>query len=355
MLYRILISIKTTIFLLFILSIFFVIGTIFPQGIKLSEYIKEGGRYIFLVKYLNFLNIFNSPLFILFSILLFLNLVFCTYSRIKTKKRFERLLSLIYHLGFIICFLGIFISYVFSFTRDITLYPDKPEVISYSGFTKDKRFEIKLKKFISEYTQFPSFNYPKGILSRLAIFLGWNTNKLSYKISSNSYFPKDWKSSLEIYVDGKIVKEKTIEVNSPLKHEGLTFYQMGYEEKFDLYIKESKKSIKVKINTPFKINNNKYKLKDFKSGSLFRIDGKVENIHPFVKLVSISNKKNEIGTIMINKPFKINNFTIIIKGVEQGSILSYRYDPGIPFLWIGGILVIGGMWIRTFLYFYAYA
>ena len=48
-------------------------------------------------------------------------------------------------------------------------------------------------------------------------------------------------------------------------------------------------------------------------------------------------------------PIIIDGITIIIKGIKEGSILSYRYDPGITFLWIGGILVMTGMWIKTFI------
>ena len=42
---------------------------------------------------------------------------------------------------------------------------------------------------------------------------------------------KDWKSTLQILEDGVVVKEKTIEVNSPLSYKGYTFYQSGYNPK----------------------------------------------------------------------------------------------------------------------------
>jgi cytochrome c biogenesis protein ResB len=40
---------------------------------------------------------------------------------------------------------------------------------------------------------------------------------------------KDYKSTLQIIVNGKLVKEKTIEVNAPLAYGGYTFYQSGYD------------------------------------------------------------------------------------------------------------------------------
>jgi hypothetical protein len=39
---------------------------------------------------------------------------------------------------------------------------------------------------------------------------------------------KDYKSSLQILEDSRVVKEKTIEVNSPLSHKGYRLYQSGY-------------------------------------------------------------------------------------------------------------------------------
>ena len=41
---------------------------------------------------------------------------------------------------------------------------------------------------------------------------------------------KDFKSWLEVIEDGKVVKEKTIEVNHPLTHEGYAFYQASYDK-----------------------------------------------------------------------------------------------------------------------------
>ena len=57
-----------------------------------------------------------------------------------------------------------------------------------------------------------------------------------------------------------------------------------------------------------------------------------------------------IGKMELKKPFRVDDFTLIIKDIKEGSLLSYRYDPAIPFLWTGGILVVTCMGIRSLLY-----
>lgn len=58
--------------------------------------------------------------------------------------------------------------------------------------------------------------------------------KMRYQVQiSRPELPKvkDYKSTLRILKGATVVKEKTIEVNLPLSHEGYTFYQTGYDPK----------------------------------------------------------------------------------------------------------------------------
>ena len=57
---------------------------------------------------------------------------------------------------------------------------------------------------------------------------------LRYQVSarpSRQRSIKDYKSTLRIIEDGEVVREKTIEVNSPLSYGGYTFYQSGFDPK----------------------------------------------------------------------------------------------------------------------------
>jgi cytochrome c biogenesis protein ResB len=96
-----------------------------------------------------------------------------------------RWLSLIYHIALFICFIGFFITYLFAFEGEITLYPHQEEKIPEpsskprwgtiwagpglglrQGIKKGpKGLELELEKFSTEYVQLAKPNYPKDFLS----------------------------------------------------------------------------------------------------------------------------------------------------------------------------------------------
>jgi len=90
MLYRFLSSLKTSVYVLVFLCILFLIGTIFPQGENIDDYIEAGGKYITIVRALDFLDIFMSPLFIAATFLLLINLALCLYDRLKIYLKIKR-------------------------------------------------------------------------------------------------------------------------------------------------------------------------------------------------------------------------------------------------------------------------
>ncbi|MBI4698567.1 MAG: cytochrome c biogenesis protein ResB [Nitrospirae bacterium] len=196
MLYKILSSLKTSVIILTVMCLVFLIGTIFPQGEYLDKYIKAGGKFVTIVRAMDFLDIFMSPLFIFISGILMINLAVCLYDRLKiflkfkrTAMDFERLkthphvitceqagiedrtrkigfkpkagskdipsvrifekglqywwLSWFYHVGIILAVLGFFITALFSFEGEVVLYPGKPNTISL--YSKETRWNIFLK------------------------------------------------------------------------------------------------------------------------------------------------------------------------------------------------------------------
>jgi cytochrome c biogenesis protein ResB len=196
MLYRFFSSLKTSVYILVSLCTLFLIGTIFPQGETINDYIEAGGKYISIVRALDFLDIFMSPLFITATFLLLINLAVCLYDRLnlylKIKRRpmdfhalklhpkviafkngdlknqlrkigftlkeeredaadpgvkiFEKgvpfwWLSWFYHVGIILAITGFFLTSLFAFEKDILLYPGEPDTISlYSEETRWNRF-----------------------------------------------------------------------------------------------------------------------------------------------------------------------------------------------------------------------
>ncbi|MEN8263792.1 MAG: cytochrome c biogenesis protein ResB [Nitrospirota bacterium] len=206
MLYKFFSSLKTSVYILAAMSIMFLIGTIFPQGENIEDYIEAGGKYVPLVRALDFLDIFMSPLFLVITFVLTVNLIICLYDRfkifIKIKRRvidFERLkghpnvlsfdkaafekrlktigftfkiqtddavnpgikvyekgiqywwLSWFYHVGIILAILGFFVTALFAFEKGVLLFPGKPESISlYSKETRWNEFLEKMGMDIPE-------------------------------------------------------------------------------------------------------------------------------------------------------------------------------------------------------------
>ncbi len=206
--YRKLSSLVTSVYILSLMALFYLIGTIFPQGENIDDYVKAGGKYIFLVRSFNLLDFFSSPLFLLLAVILFLNLAMCSYERYLslftpavfpptfkptytfyltqdmkegdhevrgiltdelrfrsvTEKKGEpwvvmekgprisyRWLTWIYHAGIILCFAGIILTYLFAFEGELTLKPRAATI-----FTPDKtgRFTGLFK----EHASLPGFS-----------------------------------------------------------------------------------------------------------------------------------------------------------------------------------------------------
>ncbi len=199
MLYRTFSSLKTSVWILAFMCLIFLTGTIFPQGGNIEDYIRAGGRYVSVVRALDLLNIFMSPLFLFTTFILLVNLAVCLYDRFRmflkarrTPIGFERLknhrsvlvfdktdfekrlenagfsfrarsrdavhpgvaiyekgiqywwLSWFYHVGIILAVLGFFITALFSFESDVLLYPGKPVTISL--YSRDTRWNKLLEK-----------------------------------------------------------------------------------------------------------------------------------------------------------------------------------------------------------------
>ena len=213
MLYRLLSSLKTSVYILAFMCLIFLIGTIFPQGENIEDYIKAGGKYVAVVRALDFLDIFISPLFLITTAILLLNLVICLFERFKIflkikrtpmdfqslknhpnrvtfnnadiEKRLKKTgfklkaeaqsgapprvkiyekglqywwLSWCYHVGIILAIFGFFLTALFAFEKDVLLYPEKPETISlysedtrWNEFLRDIGVEVSDKQEKNEY------------------------------------------------------------------------------------------------------------------------------------------------------------------------------------------------------------
>lgn len=258
-------SIRLTLFTLFALAVTSIIGTVIPQKEAPQFYIQEyGANWANLFHMLNISDMYNSPWFLSFLILLSINLIVCTINR------FPNIWKLV--------------------TADILSQdPDRLEKMANShilasGTSVDDATAIvsdvihkagwKTKQATKNNGQF--IGSQKGAWTRLGvvgvhasiiiIFLGaiigsllgykahvmipegmtidrvneYGTNKpipLEFQVRcdrfSLSFYdngaPKEYRSDLTVYENGKETLKKSIVVNDPLNYKGLTFYQSSYE------------------------------------------------------------------------------------------------------------------------------
>jgi hypothetical protein len=96
------------------------------------------------------------------------------------------------------------------------------------------------------------------------------------------------------------------------------------------------------------------KFDTLRTGTLFKKDEAIEKIRPFTEVILVkrdSNGKTEtekLGKLEQDGTLYIDNKRISIKEFKEASILSYRYDPGVPLLWWSGIVVLLAMSLRVF-------
>lgn len=424
-LYKKLSSLTTSVYVLGLMTVFFVVGTIFPQGESFGEYVKAGGGFAFLVENLGLLDLFVTPVFLILSAVLFLNLAICVYDRyaplfaqrvfqreftpdravylthgianahvevrrvLKEDLGFKlifkdsewiimekglpmRLLTWAYHAGLLICFIGLILTYLFAFEDTMTLAPGKLQPISMKepgrvqGLWKsshtDRSFGVTLDEFSAEYVQAPRLDYPKDKLSRLAMGLGWKGREVALELTGDTIAPKDWRSRVRVIKDGVFAEVHTIEINDPLRFEGYTFYQTGYEQKLKVRVDGSPILLETKTDEEIFLPGieNPLKFSGLKTGTLYRLDGSVDSLIPFttVKQAKDTNgpkdkrSYDDLGRLEQDGSIVVDNRRITLAGVEESAIFSVRYDPGVNVLWTGGFITLIAMALRFYGGFY---
>jgi cytochrome c biogenesis protein len=274
-----------------------------------------------------------------------------------------RAITWVYHAGILACFMGLVLTYLFAFEDIVTLPPGKTVEVKPSvsarlsgvmGYGEAPDFSLVLDGFLTEYAQSPDLDYPKDKLSRLAIGLGWKAP--AYEIKDGSIAAKDWKSVLRVVKDGSTVMAKTIEVNDPLKYGGYTFYQVGYEQRLKVRVDNNPIPLEATTDRDLVVPGLDAPLRfsTLRTGSLARLDGGIETITPNTSVKQRVRTKDgktssiDAGRLEIGGSIEIDGARIALVDFDESSVLSYRYDPGVPVLWWAGIAVLLAMVMRFF-------
>ena len=415
--YRKLSSIETSVWLLSLLAISFMVGTIFPQGGDFDEYVKEGGRFVLLVEAFDLLAFFSSPLFLAIALLFVLNLVICTCERYKAlfaKRRFPesfaptksflvtqdairahdetrrilndslgfrlvdkdsawivmekglpyRWLTWAYHAGLVVCLIGVLFTFLFAFEDTITLKTGSPQTVIptttgrvqyiWQNGSPQTDYHLLLDSFTTEYEESHELDYPDDRKARLAMGLGWKMPE--HKMSVDPLFATDWKAKLKIIGGSSTLAEKEIEINEPLKYGGYTFYLMGFEQRLKLRVNDSFMPLDVKADDDVIIPGSMIALSlgTLRTGKAKRLDGTIDELTPYVT-VKDSASKDEPAILKLNESIIVDGNIVTLIGFTEQAILSYRYDPGVTILWIGGIIALVALFLRLYGSYYLLA
>lgn len=409
-------SIRTSIYIIGLMALFFMTGTIFPQGESFEEYEKAGGKFIFLVEAFDLLEFFSSPLFLMLALIFSLNLIVCVLERYKAlfaKRAFPKSfkptknfllthdraqshedvrkalkdlnfkvadkdgewvvmekglpykwLTWAYHAGIVLCLFGVLLTFLFAFEETMTLRPDEPQTITpestglvqsiWQDKTPPSKFHLLLDKFTTEYIEAPELNYPDDRRSRMAIGLGWQG--LAHEVKDDSLFPKDWWAKVRVVTGTATLAEKALEINDPLEYGGYTIYLLGFEQNMKLMVDGNPLLIDAKADSEVMLPGTGSTLAfgTLRAGKALRLDNTEEEITPYVT-VRKSGATGEPAILRMGSSIIVDNATVTLAGFTESAILSYRYDPGVRVLWVGGLIVLFAVALRFYGSYYLVA
>lgn len=337
MLYRTFTSAKTSVVILAVISIFFLIGIVLPQDGDYERYAQAEGKYIGAVKAFRLLRVFSSPLFLAASFVFLANMLVCTLDRIRKKAN---IFSVILHLGLILFCTGAAASVLFSFEGEVYLYTGEHVTID----TPSGSLRLGLEEFTTELLLTKELDYPKRKEDRPAASLkvALGVEELKY-LPGDKYAIKDWKSVIAV----ENVK-KTVEVNHPFTYSGITFYQSSFAKKLDLRIGDEKLEVELFQKLYLPELRGELQIKDVTSGVVFYENGSAQEITPVVKLAFSPAGENLTREykVLLGRNFQIGGKGVVLENLREASGISYRYDPGVPYLWLASGLILLGICAR---------
>ncbi len=448
-LFRELSRMRLAVWLLIIMGITMVVGSVFPQGYGAETYIESWGeaRYLAFSK-IGLLNLFHTKYFLILGLILLLNLIVCSVVRLSGRKGagsrtripsharavglaggdtggakharevlatkgykvlsdtgdaitarrgpWPEGVSLLYHLALAIAIVGFLLSALLSFEGDVTLWPGEPETVAtVSSDTGIFRFSNRLADWgIGSLHPFAGVRRDTVGWEERYVEITLAEFVTEWELHEGKYYPKDWLSNLSAREDGAsptdAPKSLIVEVNRPLRVSGLTFYQMAYEQEYDVVVLsdgEEIERITADAYVPFSLESvdGMFFPGALYVGTLFQKYHEPVPVVPHVPLKwqppaeepegedvastetddvvadaggygddgageedETSEEPIEIGDLSAEEPLDIDGVTLMLENPYEASVLSYRHDPGVTPLYIAITLFIIGLSIRTY-------
>lgn len=391
---RFLCSLKLTITLLILLAVVSIFGTVIPQRLPESEYLKHYSEGLF--RFLNLLGIFDlyhAWWFQFLLVLLIANLISCSLERFPKAWRFisnpkkwlvpgeannyplndsfklqgnrfsltkiegvidallkhaertenenmvvlfseqgriSRLGVYITHLSVIIIILGALIGSAFGFEGFVNLLEGTATNIVY---LRDGKNTPKRLDFTVRCDNFDISLYPNGMV-------------------------KEYTNYLSILKNGKVlIKSQKVEVNHPLMFEGVRFYQASYEKQRSPLMTIGVLERGIVGEMDFRVMGGAVKhLKDGTDFSVVQYHPDLQGFGPAVKIMEKSpGGMSKTFWIFLNYPkFDIKRggeHIYILKNVGELYLtgLQVTKDPGVWVVWVGCLMMVGGLVITFFI------
>jgi len=391
---RLFCSLKLTITLLIVLAVVSIFGTVIPQRLSDSEYLKHYPAGVFhVLKVMGIFDLYHAWWFRLFLILLITNLIFCSIDRFPKAWRFisspkkwlgldevgkyplretfhvsakklpapraekeirkilkgaesttrddltvffsekgkiSRLGVYITHLSVIIIILGALIGSLFGFEAFVSLLEGTSTNVVYlrDGHDTPKRLDFTIR-----CDKFDISLYPNGMV-------------------------KAYTSTLSILKNGQVVIDhQKVRVNHPLMFEGIRFYQASYQrQRSPLMTIAVMKRGEMGESVFRLLGGTEERLKD---GTIFSITQYQPNLQGYGPAVQIMERQPD-GTskafwVFLNYPeFDMKRggeHIYLLKNIQAlySTGLQVTKDPGVWVVWLGCLMMVGGLIITFFI------
>ena len=393
-------SVKLTIFLLILLAILSIIGTVITQNATSEEYIERYGTGLYeVLDFFALFDMYHSWWFSTILLALVVNLVACSLHRFPgVWNQFFRKSSAVSLVDSMVKTLP-YVERVSLRNPTKTNLEQTIQTQLRKGFKHQKRIETESAiTFFSEKARFSRLGVYIAHLSLIIILIGGLIGSIYgfkgvvnilegetidhiglrmkdkvvekpipfsvrcddfkvgfYDVPGNQRFVKDYTSILTVLENGKEVLKKTVQVNHPLHYKGLTFYQSSYGAIHDLTLgvqwkgQKEKALFKVSEGGTVLVPNSSFSIRVLKYAH------QVDNFGEGGQLVLFKpNQQPKAFWLIRNLPQfdqqRGDDFVLTIEEVVEKEYtgLQVAKDPGVWVVWIGCALLILGLIISFF-------
>lgn len=235
------------------------------------------------------------------------------------KGRFSRFGVYLVHLSVLIIFSGALIGSFFGFKGSLELREgESGDRIFIKGRQTDKDlgFSVRLDQFALSF-------YPNGM-------------------------PKEYRSDLSIWEEGKEKDKAVIRVNDPYTYKGITFYQSTWDQypvNINLSLKKGDQELEmpIRMNRITPIPGSPYALQVVRFVNNFSGLGRALGVYLLKDRMEL-----EQGWLLADHPEfhgnRLGEYQIKVKEIKSRYIsgLQVNRDPGVWFIWIGSSLMLIG-------------